>query len=192
MVDGNRVSEDMRAVAEDGDNQAVGGSELGAECRAATPAETRSRARAEITARPRRGAMLGHQGVLVDEDCILGLDPRDAVAGPGHVDRTQARYSCACSLPSGDERLSLRRDAPSVFGNGWLGDVSIERGAELGQCGGSHAGHRDMQGKPRIGYRENSGSTPIWITLQSCPGASRLGIHGTSHSRTRITSASSR
>src|SRR5271166_1234773 len=147
MVDGNRVSEDMRAVAEDGDNQAVGGSELGVECRAATPAETRSRARAEITARPRRGAMLGHQGVLVDEDCILGLDPRDAVAGPGHVDRTQARYSCACSLPSGDERLSLRRDAPSVFGNGWLGDVSIERGAELGQCGGSHAGHRDIAGK---------------------------------------------
>ena len=91
--------------------------------------------------------MLGHQGVLVDEDCILGLDLRDAAAGPGHVDRAQVRGSLAAFLPSGDERVPRACDLPTALRDHCVGDVPIECRAELGQCGGSHAGHRDIARK---------------------------------------------
>src|SRR5271169_731987 len=84
--------------------------------------------------------MLGHQRVLVDEDSIFRLDAADTGAGPGHVDRAQARGSLAGSLPFGDERLPRAGDAPTAFGYRCFGDIAIECRAELGQCSGSHAG----------------------------------------------------
>ena len=88
--------------------------------------------------------MLGHQGVLVDEDCILGLDLRDAAAGPGHVDRTQARGILTRLLPSCDQRFPHGGSAAPAFSNSCLGDVSIKRGAELGQCSGGGTGYRQI------------------------------------------------
>src|SRR5208282_6271241 len=57
MVKGDRVAKDVRAVAQDGDHEAVGGRELGAECRPAAPAETGSGARTKIAPRAGRAAM---------------------------------------------------------------------------------------------------------------------------------------
>ncbi len=91
--------------------------------------------------------MLGHQGVFVDDDRILGLDPSDAGAGPGHVDRAHGRDALARLLPGGDERLALFGDATPTFRHGGGGDVPVEGGAELRQrrCGGS--GHREIARK---------------------------------------------
>src|SRR5260370_33941267 len=133
----------MRAVKEEGADQAIGGGELGAERAAAAPAETRGRAGAEMAARQVRAAMLGHQGVFVDEDRILGLDPGDAGAGPGHVDRAYARDAFARLLPLGNEPLALFGETTAPFRHGGGGHVPVEGGAELRQCRCSRPGHRE-------------------------------------------------
>ena len=46
------------------------------------------------------------------------------------------------------------------------------------------------EGKPRIGSLVCNGSSPIWTIFASAGGGSRLGIHGTSVSKTMIRSAS--
>src|SRR5262249_56680732 len=94
------------------------GSQLGAERGAATPAETRSSARPEIARRPARPAMLGHQGVFVDDDRVFRLGAGDASAGPGHMDRAQGRSILAGLLPFADKPLSLLAAAPPPPRNG--------------------------------------------------------------------------
>jgi hypothetical protein len=60
VVERHRIAEQMRAVAQCGDDQPVGRRELRAERRPAAPAEPRGRARPEIAAREILSAMLGH------------------------------------------------------------------------------------------------------------------------------------
>jgi len=88
--------------------------------------------------------MLGHQGVLVDEDRILGLDASDAGAGPGHVDRAHARDALAHLLPGRNERLAVLGEAPPPRRHGRPDDVPVEGGAELGQRRGRRGGHRNI------------------------------------------------
>ena len=91
--------------------------------------------------------MLGHQGVFVDEDRILGLDPGDAGAGPRHVDRAHARDAFARLLPTGDERLALFGKPALPLRHGGAAHPPVETGGEFRQRRCSGAGHREIARK---------------------------------------------
>src|SRR6266700_3328669 len=137
----------MRAVAEGCDHQPVRRSQLGAERGAAAPAKPGRRARAEITPRKVRPAMLGHQGIFLDEDRTLRLDPGDAGAGPGHVDWAHRRGALTRFPPTHDERLALPAEAPPALRHRGPSDLPVEGGAELRQRRGGAAGDRQVTWK---------------------------------------------
>src|SRR5262249_55477912 len=103
---------------------------------------------------------------------LLSARARDSVA---------ARRSRPAAAAFARRSATTRASMPGV--NASASAASVSRGAP---------GSATSAPNPRIGYRVNSGSTPIWMSLASARGALSDGNQGTSDSTMTMASASAR
>src|SRR5262245_63079114 len=86
MVDGGWITEEIGAIADDGNDRPLGSRELGAKGGTCSPAQTRGGARTEVAVGVFESAMRQPERILVDNDRTWVLCLMQAMADPGRMD----------------------------------------------------------------------------------------------------------